>query len=698
MGKKLDLSKLTDEEAKHIWEVIQRDFDLRRKEEERLEGLKGKIKKESSKRELLSDSAHLNETHCAHCLQPYRLLVNSRRQCLDCHLFTCKGCGSAHPREQGWLCDPCHLARVVKVGSLEWYYKHVRARFKRFGSAKVVRSLSWRLQAGDGPEQTPGENGGDSEQTDEDEDVDAAGKPQSGGSKKKRLLAIHNLNLEDDSDDFTQSRHHALHLSSVLTAVDGPQPLTDDPGADETTLQDTVAVEADRGAPGSQPRPEEQRDGPSTARRHSFAELYPPGDTCGAALGEAATAVWTLTLFLVPLCPLVLCESPPRPSFPLISHFPSLDPLAFSFHIQVIQTCPCSQGTNRRDQLLPQYLADVDTSDEDSVRAHRMATHHAKWRSQTPSESQVTVPQKNPILSFVQGVPFTPTPSHLREMKVFRGMDGDQILWELQQWSRTWPSAQSPASQEPWLWAVRRRGTSSLTHSLQPLVTIVHTDTDLEEETLRRKLEEMTSNVSDQGTSSEEEEGQDTSAESNRSASSGGLPGVAPKVSATRRQRDRWDTELQGPQDHAPPTRTTDEALSELEDRVAVAASQVKQAESEVSDIKSRIAALQAAGLTVRPSGKPRKKSNIPVFLPRLGKLDQSPKDPNPDPSSEVKVLAVPHLLKRKFSHSPKSADSDEEPFDRKSAYRGSLTQRNPNGRKEKADHIFAKPVMAHQP
>ncbi|XP_064143454.1 melanophilin [Loxodonta africana] len=456
MGKKLDLSKLTDEEAKHIWEVIQRDFDLRRKEEERLEGLKGKIKKESSKRELLSDSAHLNETHCAHCLQPYRLLVNSRRQCLDCHLFTCKGCGSAHPREQGWLCDPCHLARVVKVGSLEWYYKHVRARFKRFGSAKVVRSLSWRLQAGDGPEQTPGENGGDSEQTDEDEDVDAAGKPQSGGSKKKRLLAIHNLNLEDDSDDFTQSRHHALHLSSVLTAVDGPQ----------------------------------------------------------------------------------------------------------------------------------------------------------------------------------------------------------------------------------------------------PLVTIVHTDTDLEEETLRRKLEEMTSNVSDQGTSSEEEEGQDTSAESNRSASSGGLPGVAPKVSATRRQRDRWDTELQGPQDHAPPTRTTDEALSELEDRVAVAASQVKQAESEVSDIKSRIAALQAAGLTVRPSGKPRKKSNIPVFLPRLGKLDQSPKDPNPDPSSEVKVLAVPHLLKRKFSHSPKSAgkNSDEEPFDRKSAYRGSLTQRNPNGRKEKADHIFAKPVMAHQP
>lgn len=36
MERKLDLSRLTDEEAKHIWEVIQRDFTLRKKEEQRL--------------------------------------------------------------------------------------------------------------------------------------------------------------------------------------------------------------------------------------------------------------------------------------------------------------------------------------------------------------------------------------------------------------------------------------------------------------------------------------------------------------------------------------------------------------------------------------------------------------------------------------------------------------------------------------
>lgn len=76
-----------------------------------LRGLKGKIKKESSQRELVSDTAHLTETHCAHCLRSYRLLVNPKRQCLNCHLFICKGCSHVHPEEPGWLCDPCHLAR-----------------------------------------------------------------------------------------------------------------------------------------------------------------------------------------------------------------------------------------------------------------------------------------------------------------------------------------------------------------------------------------------------------------------------------------------------------------------------------------------------------------------------------------------------------------------------------------------------------
>uniref|UniRef100_A0A673TVH4 Melanophilin n=1 Tax=Suricata suricatta TaxID=37032 RepID=A0A673TVH4_SURSU len=453
MGKKLDLSKLTDEEAQHVWEVVQRDFDLRRKEEERLEGLKGRIKKESSQRELLADTAHLDETHCARCLQPYRLRATPKRQCLDCHLFACQDCSHAHPEEGGWLCDPCHMARVVKMGSLEWYYGHLKARFKRFGSAKVVRSLCGRLRDGGGPAPSPGEGSGDSEQTEEDEETDTVAQAQPLGSKKKRL-SIHDLDFEADSDNSTGS-----------------------------------------------------------------------------------------------------CSHSPSPS-------------------------PVPMATN----------------------------------------------------------------------------------------------------------------------SLQRLTGHQPTDADREEETLKRKLEELTSHISDQGASSEEEGSKAEEAGLGRRASIEDLPRAAREALEAAGQTSRQETSPRGPQEHVQPGGTTDKKLLELEDRVAVTAFEVQQVESEVSSIKSKIAALQAAGLTVSPSGKPRRRSTLPIFLPRLGRSHQSPKDPNAEPSDEVKVMTASSLLRKTFSNSPKSQDKDGDSFDRLSAYRGSLTQRSPSSRKGLGPHSYAKPVMTHQP
>jgi len=43
----------------------------------------------------------------------------------------------------------CVLCRVLKIGTVGWYHDDVRNRFKRFGSAKVMRSLYKRLN-GDG--------------------------------------------------------------------------------------------------------------------------------------------------------------------------------------------------------------------------------------------------------------------------------------------------------------------------------------------------------------------------------------------------------------------------------------------------------------------------------------------------------------------------------------------------------------------
>ncbi|XP_063551386.1 melanophilin isoform X2 [Gorilla gorilla gorilla] len=596
MGKKLDLSKLTDEEAQHVLEVVQRDFDLRRKEEERLEGLKGKIKKESSKRELLSDTAHLNETHCAHCLQPYRLLVNSKRQCLECGLFTCKSCGRVHPEEQGWICDPCHLARVVKIGSLEWYYGHVKARFKRFGSAKVIRSLHGRLQGGAGPEPISEDRSGDSDQTDEDGERDseaqAQAQAQPSGSKKKRLLSIHDFDFEGDSDDSTQPQGHSLHLSSVPEARDSPQSLTDESCSEKAAPHKAEGLEeADTGASGCHSHPEEQPTSISPSRHGALAELCPPGGSHRMALGTAAAL-----------------------------------------------------GSNviRNEQLPLQYLADVDTSDEESIRAHVMASHHSKRRGQASSESQIF--ELNKRISAVECL--------------LTYLDNTVVP----------PLAKG-------------------------LGAGVRMEADVEEEALRRKLEELTSNVSDQGTSSEEEEAKDEKAETDRGKSVGALPQADPELGMAAHQTNRQEKSPQDPGDPVQHNRTTDEELSELEDRVAVTASEVQQAESEVSDIESRIAALRAAGLTVKPSGKPRRKSNLPIFLPRVaGKLGKRPEDPNADPSSEAKAMAVPYLLRRKFSNSLKSQGKDDDSFDRKSVYRGSLTQRNPNARKGMASHTFASP------
>uniref|UniRef100_A0A8D2G2M2 Melanophilin n=1 Tax=Theropithecus gelada TaxID=9565 RepID=A0A8D2G2M2_THEGE len=566
MGKKLDLSKLTDEEAQHILEVVQRDFDLRRKEEERLEGLKGKIKKESSKRELLSDTAHLNETHCTHCLQPYRLLVNSKRQCLECGLFTCKSCGRVHPEEQGWICDPCHLARVVKIGSLEWYYEHVKARFKRFGSAKVIRSLHGRLQGGAGPESISEERSGDSEQTDEEGEGSEA-QAQPFGNKKKRLLSIQDFDFEGDSDDSAQPQGHSLHLSSVLEARDSLQSLTDESCSEKAAPQKAEGLDgADTGASGCQRHIEEEPMSVSPSGHGALAELCPPGGSHSMALGAAA-----------------------------------------ALRSNVI----------RNEQLPLQYLADVDTSDEESIRAHVMASHHSKRRGRASSESQIF--ELNKRISAVE-----------------------RLLTYLEN--------------------------TVLPPLAKGLGAGVRTEADVEEETLRKKLEELTSNVSDQGTSSEEEEAKDEKAEPDRGKSVGAVPQADPEVSMAAHQTNRQEKSSQGPGDPVQHSRTTDEELSELEDRVAVTASEVQQAESE-------------------------------IFLPRVaGKLGKRPEDANADPSSEAKAMAAPYLLRRKFSNSLKNQGKDDDSFDRKSVYRGSLTQRNPNGRKGMASHTFAKPVVAHQP
>ncbi|XP_072730470.1 melanophilin [Ciconia boyciana] len=683
MGRKLDLSKLTDEEAKHVWEVVQRDFDLRKKEEERLEELKCKIDQESSKREFLTNQSHLNETHCVHCIQPFKFLLNSKRQCLDCRFYTCKNCSRYNKKEQGWVCDPCRLSRIVRIGSLEWYYEHVRSRFKRFGSAKVLQSLYGRLQPGQGVNSTflglhdrvyslPDINSecqllassGIGDDSDDEDDVlrGAEAECYSRMRKTKRLLSVHPFDFELDSEYSAQSRRQSVQLSPAAGGPDAFQSFPDFPNSAEDASQ------------------KESRIAEADLVFHHILQEQGPG------------------------------VSPPE------QHFSTEVRLTVNSRRRSLER-NVKPGSPWNEQPQSRYSADMDTSDEDVKGAQFCAylPHHAKCQNRASSQENAShsgnqIHELNKRMSAIE--------SMLNRLE-------EKILVR---------SDESPAPES-------------------------QLDPDAEEEELKRKLEELASNISDKEVSSEEEEceekkrmkkpeissSRDDMARDARKRSSaqalseitakvlrainateeavceslhgesqcngscappaGQLPslGDGKEVAEAYRELEenvyltagktyQLEKTLKELEEGTRHSSTTDSELSELEDKVASAAAQVQQAESEISDIESRIAALSAAGLTVKSVEKARKKSSgQAACLPTPTPASSSPGESSDD------VKAMPGLqgFRRKFN-SPLEINGLDDSFDRNSVYRGSLTQRNPNGKNRRVERLFAKPVMTH--
>ncbi|KAM9010981.1 melanophilin isoform 6-T6 [Ara ararauna] len=639
MGRKLDLSKLTDEEAKHVWEVVQRDFDLRKKEEERLEELKCKINQESSKREFLTSQSHLNETHCVHCLQPFKFLLNSKRQCQDCHFYTCKNCSRYNKKEQGWVCDPCRLSRIVKIGSLEWYYEHVRSRFKRFGSAKVLQSLYGRLQPGHGSNSTfPG--------------------------LQDRVYSLPDINSE----------------CQLLTSGDV--------GADSND-EDNVLCGAE-------------------------AECYSRSFPDFANSAEDASQESRITDADLVFHHSLQEQGPGR--IPPEQHFSTEVRLTINSRRRSLER-NARPGSPWSEQPRSRYSADMDTSDEDMKEAQFLAypPHHMKRRNRASSQENAShsgnqIHELNKRMSAIERV--------LNRLE-------EKILVS---------SEESPAPDS-------------------------QLDPDAEEEELKRKLEELASNISDKEVSSEEEEHEekkrekkpemslssdDMARDARKRSSAQALSEITVKVLRTVNATEqavcellhgesqcnggcvlpaghppslgdgkevaeayreleenvyltagktfRLESTLKELEEGAQHSGTTDSELSELEDKVASAAAQVQQAENEVSDIESRIAALSAAGLTVKSVEKARKKSNgQAACLHSPGATSSSPRESSDD------VKAMPGLqgFRRKFN-SPLNITGLDDSFDRNSVYRGSLTQRNPNGKNRRVERLFAKPVMTH--
>ncbi|XP_019409708.1 PREDICTED: melanophilin isoform X5 [Crocodylus porosus] len=618
MGRKLDLSKLTDEEAKHVWEVVQRDLDLRKKEEERLEDLKGKIERESTKREFLSNQSHLNETHCVHCLQPFKFLVNSKQQCLDCHFYTCKNCSRYNTKDQSWVCDPCCLSRVVKIGSLEWYYEHVRSRFKRFGSAKVMRSLCGRLQSGQ--EMNPALLG-----------------------LHDRVYSLPDINNREcrfrtssrggeDSDDDVISRAEAECYNRAYP--DFPD------GREDTSQKESLIAEADL----------------ASMFHHILQEqgqhLAPPEQ-------EFSTEVR-------------LTVNSRRKSLERNPNFGSL----------------------WNGQHPPHYSADMDTSDEDVKGANKLP-HHVKRRNRASSQESInhsgnqSPGQEPPNDPDAEEEELKKKLEELASNISDKGVSSEEEERKKEEAAK--PEMSSSSDDLPS--EAQQRSSAKVLCDITAKVLRAINATE-------KAVHESLSGDDQCDVASPFLGGQPSGLKDGKEAAEA-YRKLEENVYMTAGKTYGLEKMLRDVEERARHSGTTDSELSELEDKVASAAAQVQHAESEVSDIETRIAALSAAGMTVKPTEKAKKKSSMPVFTlhsPRHGNSqeDQNMNSPSVTSPNDVKVMSMPQVLQKKFNSSFETAG--DESFDRQSFYRGSLTQRNPNGRSRRAERIFAKPVMTHRP
>ncbi|XP_056149769.1 uncharacterized protein myripa [Lampris incognitus] len=103
--------------------------------------LKQELDEESSRCLLLSRQSLFNQRCCIRCCAPFTFLLKPRRRCRDCRYFVCKACCLYNKRDKASLCSTCQKSRLLKTRSLEWFYANVKSRFKRFGSAKVLKTL-----------------------------------------------------------------------------------------------------------------------------------------------------------------------------------------------------------------------------------------------------------------------------------------------------------------------------------------------------------------------------------------------------------------------------------------------------------------------------------------------------------------------------------------------------------------------------
>ncbi|XP_017543025.1 melanophilin isoform X1 [Pygocentrus nattereri] len=514
---KLDLSRLTDDEARHVWQVVQRDFNLRRKEEDRLGDLKSKIVKEDTKRELLGCQSRLSDSLCIRCLQPFKFLLNTKRQCLDCKLFVCKACSRFNKKEHGWVCDPCQMTRVLKIGTVEWFHENVRTRFKRFGSAKVMKSLYRRLNGERSCSQTdlrdPPEDDTHSMPdvhigslcSHEDEHFDGLRRePYRLSIKGKRLLPV-------DPQDFNVGTDYSIHFHHHSLKNDRPDP-EDDWSTVFRQILDRGRAEGKKGILHSSRR---------SLDKHSYC------DECSFPENKMVRAR----------------------SLSKISH--------------------SSAGSTNypASGKLPYSVEDSEEEDLDNLQ--NLPYSMALRMESSPDGVPPQITELNKRMSAIESL------LHHLEQKL---TVSDQPLYLMDQ----------------------------AEHAEDVLSAV-----DQEERELKKKLEELTENISDKGLSSDEEEANKLTDDTKTLGGSGHYCSSVMRRQTAPIDKNSFPSEVQKSNfDIERPVNslrnlnsyevsaTASGELSQLESKVALTVASVQSSQSGVTDIQNRIAALSVTGMT----------------------------------------------------------------------------------------------------
>ncbi|CAF1010262.1 unnamed protein product [Adineta steineri] len=136
-----ELSTLNNDEIKRIMSVIERDFKLREKEFKRIEELKKIIRQEHERIEYLAFSKEFNYENCIRCYKPFRRILNPKEFCSVCKFYVCHDCATYNKQIKLWSCKICLTLKELECLTGEWFYLQTGKKFKRCGSAKIVREL-----------------------------------------------------------------------------------------------------------------------------------------------------------------------------------------------------------------------------------------------------------------------------------------------------------------------------------------------------------------------------------------------------------------------------------------------------------------------------------------------------------------------------------------------------------------------------